>query len=80
MRLPLAPKPLPSLSQALIGVCDSSILGVLAYSLTTSRKSLGVEWDSDSTLDKTNAKASSFSRLAGNSAQGVVGGKMMHPL
>jgi myo-inositol-1(or 4)-monophosphatase len=42
--------------------------------------SLGVEWGSDRTLDAINAKASSFSRLAGNSAQGVLGGKMVHSL
>ena len=48
--------------------------------LTTSGESLGVEWGSDRTLDTINAKAGSFSRLAGNSAQGVVGGKMVHSL
>ena len=81
LRLPLAPpKPLPSLSQALIGNYDPSFLGVLAYSLTTSGGSLGVEWGSDRTLDTINAKAGSFSRLAGNSSQGVVGGKMVHSL
>jgi myo-inositol-1(or 4)-monophosphatase len=77
LRLPLAPpKSLPSLSQALIGNYDSSFLGVLAYSLTT----LGVEWGSDRTLDTISAKASSFTRLTGNSAHGVVGGKMVHSL
>ena len=74
------PKPLPSLSQALIGNYHHSFLDVLAYLLTTSGGSLGVEWGSDRTLDTINAKAGSFSRLAGNSAQGVVGGKMVHSL
>jgi myo-inositol-1(or 4)-monophosphatase len=78
LRLPLAPpKSLPSLSQALIG---NYFLGVLAYSLTASSESLGVEWGSDRTLDTMNAKAGSFSRLAGNPAQGVMGGKMVHSL
>ena len=45
-----------------------------------SGESLGVEWGSDRALDSMNAKASSFSRLAGNSAQGVTGGKMVHSL
>ena len=78
LRLPLAPpKPLPSLSQALIGNYDSSFLGI---SLTTSGESLGVEWGSDRSLDTINAKAGSFARLAGNPAQGVKGGKMAHSL
>jgi myo-inositol-1(or 4)-monophosphatase len=81
LRLPLAsPRSLPSLSQALIGNCDPSYLVVLAYSLKTLGESLGVEWGSDRTLDTINAKAGSFSRLAGNSAQGVMGGKMVHSL
>ncbi|KAF8963896.1 hypothetical protein BDZ97DRAFT_1758274 [Flammula alnicola] len=58
-RLPLStPKPLPSLSQALIAV----------------------EWGSDRKLSTISAKADSFSRLAGNPAQGVFGGKMAHSL
>ena len=81
LRLPLAPpKALPSLSQALIGNYEPSFLGALAYSLTTSGEPLAVEWGSDRTLDTINAKTGSFSRLAGNSAQGVVGGKMVHSL
>ncbi|CAA7265873.1 unnamed protein product [Cyclocybe aegerita] len=60
LKLPLSqpPKPLPSLSQALIAV----------------------EWGSDRTLTTINTKSNSFSRLAGNSAQGVIGGKMAHSL
>ncbi|KAF8167582.1 hypothetical protein B0H34DRAFT_645343 [Crassisporium funariophilum] len=60
VKLPLSspPKPLPSLSQALIAV----------------------EWGSDRTQTTINAKANSFSRLAGNPAQGVAGGKMAHSL
>ena len=81
LRLPLAPpKTLPSLSQALIGNYNPSFLGVLAHSLTISGEFLGVEWGSDRALDTINAKASSFSRLAGNPAQGVLGGKMVHSL
>ncbi|KAF8203958.1 hypothetical protein BJ912DRAFT_895941 [Pholiota molesta] len=58
-RLPLsAPKPLPSLNQALIAV----------------------EWGSDRSLGTISAKSDSFSRLAGNPAQGIVGGKMAHSL
>jgi myo-inositol-1(or 4)-monophosphatase len=41
---------------------------------------IAVEWGSDRTLSTINAKAGSFSRLAGNPAQGVVGGKMAHSL
>lgn len=81
LRLPLAPpKTLPSLSQALIGNYNPSFLGVLGYSLTMSGESLAVEWGSDRTPDAIKAKASSFSRLAGNPAQGVLGGKMVHSL
>jgi len=58
-RLPLsAPKPLPSLSQALIAV----------------------EWGSDRSLGTISAKSDSFSRLAGNPAEGVIDGKMAHSL
>jgi len=41
---------------------------------------IGIEWGSDRKLDSINAKGGSFSRLAGNPAQGVVGGKMVHSL
>lgn len=44
------------------------------------RRSSAVEWGSDRTLGTINAKSGSFSRLAGNPAQGVVGGKMAHSL
>ncbi|KAI0779024.1 hypothetical protein BD413DRAFT_466746 [Trametes elegans] len=58
-RLPLAkPRPLPSLSQAL----------------------LGIEWGSDRSADMVNHKGESFKRLAGNPAEGVVGGRMAHSL
>ncbi|PPQ73459.1 hypothetical protein CVT24_007550 [Panaeolus cyanescens] len=59
-RLPLAspPKPLPSLSQALIAV----------------------EWGSDRRKVTIDTKSQSFSRLAGNPAQGVEDGKMAHSL
>ncbi|KAI0325422.1 hypothetical protein GY45DRAFT_248521 [Cubamyces sp. BRFM 1775] len=58
-RLPLAkPRPLPSLSQAL----------------------LGIEWGSDRSADMVNHKGDSFKRLAGNPAEGVVGGRMAHSL
>lgn len=42
--------------------------------------SIAVEWGSDRTNVTINAKSNSFSRLAGNPAQGVVGGKMAHSL
>ncbi|KDR85501.1 hypothetical protein GALMADRAFT_132193 [Galerina marginata CBS 339.88] len=59
IKLPLSkPKPLPSLSQALIAI----------------------EWGSDRTKTTIDAKAGSFSRLSGNPAQGVSGGKMAHSL
>ncbi|KAF8899306.1 myo inositol monophosphatase [Infundibulicybe gibba] len=59
-RLPLSspPKPLPSISQAL----------------------LAVEWGSDRTQNTMSTKAGSFHRLAGDPAQGVLGGKMAHSL
>ncbi|KAI0652714.1 hypothetical protein C8Q79DRAFT_939044 [Trametes meyenii] len=58
-RLPLAkPRPLPSLSQAL----------------------LGIEWGSDRSADMVRNKGESFKRLAGNPAEGVVGGRMAHSL
>lgn len=80
LRLPLAPpKTLPSLSQALIGNSFFSWRSGI-FADDASGESLGVEWGSDRTLDSINAKAGSFSRLAGNSAQGVVGGKMVHSL
>ena len=41
---------------------------------------LAVEWGSDRTLTTMNAKGGSFTRLAGNPAQGVSGGKMAHSL
>jgi len=41
---------------------------------------VGVEWGSHRSLDAINAKAGSFSRLAGNPAQGVAGAKMVHSL
>lgn len=81
LRLPLAPpKTLRSLSQALIGNYEPSSFGVLAYSLTRSGEFLGCEWGSDRSLDAINAKAGSFSRLAGNPVQGVAGAKMVHSL
>jgi myo-inositol-1(or 4)-monophosphatase len=52
----------------------------VAFSLTTSGESLGVEWGSDRTLDSINSRAGSYTRLTGNPAQGVVGGKMVHSL
>ncbi|KAF5312697.1 hypothetical protein D9619_002693 [Psilocybe cf. subviscida] len=60
VRLPLtgSPKPLPSLSQALIAI----------------------EWGSDRVEKTINAKSSSFSRLAGDPARGVQGGRMAHSL
>ena len=48
--------------------------------MTIPGKSLAVEWGSDRTLGTINAKSASFSRLAGNPAQGIVGGKMVHSL
>lgn len=39
-----------------------------------------VEWGSDRSETTISAKATSFSRLAGNPAQGVLGGKMAHSL
>ncbi|KAF8346891.1 hypothetical protein F5887DRAFT_65936 [Amanita rubescens] len=41
---------------------------------------IAVEWGSDRAQKAMSAKASSFSRLAGNPEQGVVGGKMAHSL
>lgn len=41
---------------------------------------IAVEWGSDRSETTISAKATSFSRLAGNPAQGVLGGKMAHSL
>lgn len=41
---------------------------------------IAVEWGSDRSSKTITAKSDSFSRLAGNSAQGVIGGKMVHSL
>ncbi|KAH9854385.1 hypothetical protein C2E23DRAFT_883981 [Lenzites betulinus] len=41
---------------------------------------LGIEWGSDRSADMVNHKGESFKRLAGNPAEGVVGGRMAHSL
>ena len=41
---------------------------------------LAVEWGSDRTREAIDGKSASFSRLAGNPARGVQGGKMAHSL
>ncbi|KJA28440.1 hypothetical protein HYPSUDRAFT_177509 [Hypholoma sublateritium FD-334 SS-4] len=48
--------------------------------LTLSQALIAVEWGSDRSSKTITAKSNSFSRLAGNSAQGVIGGKMAHSL
>ncbi|KAH6916752.1 myo inositol monophosphatase [Coprinopsis sp. MPI-PUGE-AT-0042] len=45
-----------------------------------SAAAIGVEWGSDRIESSMTAKATSFSRLAGDPAQGVQGGKMAHSL
>ncbi|KAF9486546.1 inositol monophosphatase [Pholiota conissans] len=41
---------------------------------------IAIEWGSDRSLGTISAKSDSFSRLTGNPAQGVIGGKMAHSL
>lgn len=40
----------------------------------------GIEWGSDRSADMVRHKGESFKRLAGNPAEGVVGGRMAHSL
>lgn len=77
VKLPLAPpRPLASLSQALIGeprrVCD--------YASLIRSFFLGVEWGSDRSSNAVRAKGDSYKRLAGNPKEGVEGGRMAHSL
>jgi len=75
LKLPLSVKPLPSLHEALIGALFVTINAMHDPELVPA-----VEWGSDRSQTAMSAKASSFSRLAGNPEQGVVGGKMAHSL
>jgi myo-inositol-1(or 4)-monophosphatase len=72
--LSLSVKPLPSLHEALIGTLFITINAIHPELVPA------VEWGSDRSQTAMSAKASSFSRLAGNPEQGVVGGKMAHSL
>ena len=75
-KLPLAvPRPLPSLSQALIGRYKSAVFTERWADYVS-----GIEWGSDRSNDIVQAKGDSFKRLAGNPKEGVVGGRMAHSL
>ncbi|KAI0789417.1 hypothetical protein C8Q75DRAFT_718473 [Abortiporus biennis] len=45
-----------------------------------SKALIGVEWGSDRSLSLIQQKSASFSKLAGNPAEGVIGGQMAHSL
>ena len=77
-KLPLyGAKPLPSLSQALIGICGS--LSIPQHGILTCR-TVAIEWGSDRKAPTIVAKSDSFLRLAGDPANGIEKGKMAHSL
>lgn len=72
--LSLSVKPLPSLHDALIGAPFITVNAVCTHLVPA------VEWGANRSKTAISAMSSSFSRLSGNSEQGVVGGKMAHSL
>lgn len=79
LKLPLAvPRPLPSLSQALIGKC--SLTAASCTMLNFISYFSGIEWGSDRSANLIRLKGDAFMRLAGNPKAGVEGGQMAHSL
>ncbi|KAG6333144.1 hypothetical protein ID866_5940 [Astraeus odoratus] len=80
MKLPLAsPKPLPSLSKALMGNI-LHLVDELPLILINDVLILAVEWGSDRGVPAILEKSQSFLRLAGDPADGIEGGRMGHSL